>query len=353
MKKIVKNLFGIIFTFLIITIFILNIFISDKEVSLIEKRKLHSFPLLTIHSLLSGDFSEDFNIYVKDQQIFKKELNSIASFIDYKLFLKNEVKNIVLDNESLYELLSFNETNVRSYTNQLLKIQDIYKNNKQYTVIVPDKSFYLDKHYPNINNDELDQIKIDYVDLFNLLSESDFYKSDLHLTNQGSYKIYQYLADILDYKIVPVEFVKAKSGFIGYYAVKASYLITEEINKPLSAIMDELIVSSMNSEGDFETHKGCYYDDVDSNDLYSYMLDGNKAVTIITNRNSDNNKELVIFKDSYALSIAPYLAQNYSKVTLIDLRLIPATLADKYISENAEILYYYGFKSFNSNINLK
>ena len=43
---------------------------------------------------------------------------------------------------------------------------------------------------------------------------------------------------------------------------------------------------------------------------------------VIYNENSFNDKELIIFRDSFASSLTPLLIKYYSKITLIDNRYI-------------------------------
>ena len=54
-----------------------------------------------------------------------------------------------------------------------------------------------------------------------------------------------------------------------------------------------------------------------------------------------------MFKDSYAHSLAPFLAQHYSKITLVDLRYL-VTSFENYVdlSEYDQALFCYNVKNF-------
>lgn len=54
-------------------------------------------------------------------------------------------------------------------------------------------------------------------------------------------------------------------------------------------------------------------------DKYSAFLNGNQAITKITTGNK-NGKKLLIVKDSYANSFAPFAVNDYEEVHMIDLR---------------------------------
>lgn len=55
-------------------------------------------------------------------------------------------------------------------------------------------------------------------------------------------------------------------------------------------------------------------------DAYDLFLTGAAAFLILENKNNLGGRELVIFRDSFASSLAPLLMEGYSKITLIDLR---------------------------------
>ena len=62
-----------------------------------------------------------------------------------------------------------------------------------------------------------------------------------------------------------------------------------------------------------------FTDHLKEDDKYPVFIDGNHALTEITNTNAKNGTILLI-KDSFSHSLAPFLAENYSKVVLVDLR---------------------------------
>lgn len=53
---------------------------------------------------------------------------------------------------------------------------------------------------------------------------------------------------------------------------------------------------------------------------YEQILEGNRALTQIINLTSENQTKVLFIKDSFALAVAPYLAQCVGEVDLIDLR---------------------------------
>ena len=72
------------------------------------------------------------------------------------------------------------------------------------------------------------------------------------------------------------------------------------------------------------------------------FIDGNHALTEITNTNAKNGTILLI-KDSFSHSLAPFLAENYSKVVLVDLRYYKESVSDLVTTYNPEqVVVLYG-----------
>ena len=89
-----------------------------------------------------------------------------------------------------------------------------------------------------------------------------------------------------------------------------------------------------------------FYDHIDEDDKYPVFIDGNHALTEITNSNAKGGTLLMI-KDSFSHSIAPFLAENYSKVILVDMRYYKQSVSDIVAQENPEqILVMYGIDNF-------
>ena len=68
----------------------------------------------------------------------------------------------------------------------------------------------------------------------------------------------------------------------------------------------------------------------------------------------DNNKELIIFRDSFGSSITPLILTGYSKVTLVDTRYMSPKLINQYIKfANQDILFMYSTLIINNSSSLK
>ena len=67
-----------------------------------------------------------------------------------------------------------------------------------------------------------------------------------------------------------------------------------------------------------------------------------------------SNKELIIFRDSFASSLVPLIIEDYSKITMVDIRYMSTDRAMKYIeNDGADILFIYSATVINNSSILK
>lgn len=93
---------------------------------------------------------------------------------------------------------------------------------------------------------------------------------------------------------------------------------------------------------------------MNSLDKYDIYLSGATSLLTIENEDSSNDKELIIFRDSYGSSLAPLLVQAYRKITIVDTRYISPKLLSKYIEfKNQDILFIYSTILINNSFSLK
>ena len=102
----------------------------------------------------------------------------------------------------------------------------------------------------------------------------------------------------------------------------------------------------------FEKNKtGTIYEGNTSSDKYDIYLSGATPLISIENPNAKTDKELLLFRDSFGSSLAPLLVDNYSKITLIDLRYISSKLLENYIEfEKQDVLFLYSTVVLNQNV---
>ena len=77
----------------------------------------------------------------------------------------------------------------------------------------------------------------------------------------------------------------------------------------------------------------------------------------IENKNATTDKELIVFRDSFASSLVPLLILEYQKITLIDLRYISSDYLENVLEidwqNTTDILLLYSIPVINSSYALK
>ena len=89
-------------------------------------------------------------------------------------------------------------------------------------------------------------------------------------------------------------------------------------------------------------------------DKYSYFLDGNHGLVEIQNSTApleQKEKKLLIVRDSFAHSIAPFVANHFGTTYLVDLRYFNMRLNDFIEKENiTDLLVMYQIPGFCSQL---
>ena len=87
---------------------------------------------------------------------------------------------------------------------------------------------------------------------------------------------------------------------------------------------------------------------------YDMFLGGAKSLLTIENPASTTDKELIIFRDSFGSSIAPFFTECYRKVTLVDTRYLPSERVGKFVDfDRQDILFLYSVPVLNNSVMLK
>ena len=91
---------------------------------------------------------------------------------------------------------------------------------------------------------------------------------------------------------------------------------------------------------------------LDVKDKYSYFLGGNQALCVIETEHTDAPKVLIV-RDSYSDSLAPFLTERFSEIHLFDFRYNKTSL-NSYIAEHDidSVVVLYSFSNFSSDQNL-
>ena len=363
MKKI--RTFGIVALIVIWAALALSLWFGPKmDYTNSERRKLAQMPEITASSILNGKFMPDFEDFTLDQFPLRDAFRQVKSLFHYYALNQADNNGIYLVGDTVAKLeYPLNESSVKYATGRLQYLYESYLQDtdaKIYCTMIPDKGYFLAEAngYPAMDYAALENAYTEampwaaYVDIKDLLSARDYYRTDTHWRQERILTVAQKLCAAMgaeapeegDYSRVTIE------NFYGVYFGQAALpMAGEDLVMLQSALLQNCTVT------DPITGKTSQiYEEVKSADLYDAFLSGAQPLLTIENPAGKADKELVVFRDSYGSSLAPLLLQDYSKVTLVDIRYIHPDQIGSYVNfQSQDVLFLYSTLILNSGRSLK
>ena len=312
------------------------IFNPKLDYSSSEKRYLQKFPEVTVQSVSSGKFGEEFESYFADHF---------------------PARNLWVGFNAYYALGTGNNG---AATVMLAPSTGYIANDK--LPMIHDR--YNDDRYFNTAKRTLEENGMTFVDLRESFKqaysggEQLYYRTDHHWTTAGAYLGYTKLCESLGKK--PIEKsalnVEIYPNFYGTTYSTSGFWLTEpdEIqvwSNPNNTINIRVDIT----DGTENKHSDSmyFYSHLSEDDKYPVFLDGNHAITEITNTKAADKGTVILVKDSFSHCLAPFLAENYSKVILVDMRYYKLSVSDLAKSENAKnVIVLYGIDNFATDTDL-
>ena len=115
------------------------------------------------------------------------------------------------------------------------------------------------------------------------------------------------------------------------------------------------VPSSVVNYVDEQKKTASFYDtsQLETSDKYAMFFGGNHSKVVITTP-TEENRTLLIIKDSYANSLVPFLAPFYRKIVLVDPRYFYDDLEELIqVEEIQEVLYLYNANTFYADTSLE
>lgn len=341
-----------------------SMILPDTDLSKSERRKLEKLPKISVEKVMDGSYLTKFERYAQEQFPFRDNFRGLKSFVALDMFKKQDNNNLFVKDGAIYRLeYPLNEKSVSKAAYKFNTIYDMYLNdsNKCYYAVIPDKSYFTAKDKLYMDYDKLESIlqenvkNMEYINLFDVLSENDYYATDSHWKQENLQKVVNTLGDKMGFK--PANFedytLNTAGRFNGVYHGQLSMNIkSDRLNYLTNNVLENATVYNHEAGKEMPVYTlEKYKTDVDP---YNIFLNGPITMVTLTNNMAQTDKELIIFRDSFSSSISPMLLESYKSVTLIDLRYIAASLLkDKVDFENKDILFMYSTTILNNSTSLK
>lgn len=352
--------------------FLLILFLPkhEGELSPNERRVLAKAPDASIDNILGGGFSGEVDTWLEDHFPFRNFFVSLYSYAD-RLTGRNITESIILGkgDRLLSAPVANNETEITECGDKIAAFAE--KNNLRSIVCgIPSNGSMLENELPKLHLEYHDAdilrefesavggVSLDNIKLFAQSGDTSeyYYRTDHHLTMQGSYAVYVELCGQLG--IAPMgelSFEKQNYEFYGTAYGSSGLLLTKPDTLEVWRWKgDESVAVTTYDGSTSEVHNGMYDEACLAEgyvDRYAAYLYSNHGVTIVENPNAVGGS-LLVLKDSYGNAIVPFLAKHFKTIVMLDLRYFnsaskqPSEIVSEY--GISDFLILYGTDSINS-----
>lgn len=358
-KVYTKQITALVFFGLLVALNLLNMIIGNKKVPK---------PALRINAVLDGSYMEEYETYFEGRFAGKGmflALNEAVEMVSGKRESNGVWKG--RDKYLLEEIKVPDKENLEKNLESIKAFSEENYNVPTYFMLVPNAANILSDKMPayHIGRDQdkqFDGIKeelgagINWVDVRKTLrdhkDEDIYYRTDKNWTALGAQYGYEVLAQAMELdtsKAPKFESYVVNNDFTGSLAKKSGYGKNVEDSVSIYApdnLKDAPEVLVADTDG--KTKSSTLYDSskLDGRDKYALFLGGDHDMLDIKTT-AENTDRLLVFKDSYANCLIPFLVPYYREIVMIDPALYKGNLQELMQEKRfTSILFLYSGNSF-------
>ncbi len=347
---------------------VLSTVLPDKEFSPMENRYLAKPPKLSVQSLSEGTFMSEAEKYVSDHLAGRDLWVSLKTWCE-RLSGKQENNGVYFGSRDTL-LTRVDAPDPEKLAQDMLSVDKLVSNVDVpvWFGLIPSSaavwSDRLPKGAPTLDEFPLiqqlySQTAAQTIDFSSALSahadEDIYYRTDHHWTSLGAFyganALFEAMEldplDLNDFEKTTVteDFNGTTFSTSGVRWVKPDAIDTY--------VPEDGIKVTNNFDGTFTPGSLYVPEHLEQKDKYKFFLGGNQPLCIIETEHTDAPKVLVI-RDSYSDSLAPFLTQRFSQIHLFDLR-YNLNSVQKYVEENDidQVVVLYSLNNFLTDSHLK
>ena len=327
-----------------------------------ERRPLAQFPALSGQTVFSGGFMADFEDYTLDQFPLRDAFRSLKTNIQLKLLGQKDNNGIyVADGFAAQLEYPYDAGSIQWAAERFSYVYEQYLQDcNVYLTVVPDKGYYLaeENGYPAMDYEALFadlQAGIpwaEFIDLRDCLSIDSYYRTDTHWRQEAILPAADKIADAMGVAVGDFTETVVDTPFYGVYRGQSALALEPDT----ICLMGSRWLENCRVY-DYESDTwGSVYDmeKLEGQDPYEVYLSGPRSLLTIENPAASTGRELIIFRDSFGSSIAPLLAKDYAKVTLVDIRYLSPTVLGNFIEFGGQdVLFLYSTLVLNNSETIK
>lgn len=349
-----------------------ELFLPNKSISVSERRALSAFPEISFSSVRSGNFMKDFEAYTLDHFPLRDSFRFLKSAFVRGAFLQKENNGYFTYGGAILKTeYPMDRDSIEHATDRFSYLYEKHlkgSGSKIYLSIIPDQNAYLpeDSGALRMDYDEFcssvrEKMEYaEYIDLFPLLSFEDYYATDTHLRQERILDATKVLAEKMGTTLsARYETKKAEVPFYGvHHGQSALGFPPDNLYYLTSDFLEQCTAIDLETGKEFPIYDMAKLESDSSKevpDAYEMFLSGpNRSLVEIRNPNAATDHELILFRDSYANAIAPILAEGYAKITLVDLRRVPARFLGNFLDfHGQDVLFLQSTLVLNDSSEIK
>ena len=339
--------------------------LPEKDISEAERRPLAQTPEISLDTLLSGKFMEEFEDFSLDQFPLRDTFRRIKSLFHFNVLNQSDNNDIyIADGFAVKQEYPLNPESLYHAAERFNYLYEKYLTDSDiYMAIVPDKGQYLAEGNDHLTLPfgKLNSILMDRmswavpINLYDSLEADDYYRTDVHWRQEHLFEAAATICkalgvtapDVSNYTVTALE-----RPFYGVYYGQAALPMEAET---MYVLESELLKDCKVYDYESGTYTDVYnMDKLTSRDLYDVFLSGSRSLLTIENPHAEGDRELIIFRDSFGSSIAPLLVEDFSKVTLVDIRYIQIDVLDRFLDfHGQDVLMLYSVPVLNNSQTIK
>lgn len=354
-KRISMILTAILFSAMLLVFCLLTIFLPKKTISESERRKLAKLPEFSLASLLDRAYFDGLSDYITDHFALREEFRTMNAAVRTDILRQPDVNGVFEENGYLFEPKW--PPDPRAVTLAAEKMQNItdtyFAGKPVYFSIIPDKSDFAQQASLRLDTENVVQMVSEhftgqYIDITDTLELSDYYRTDTHWRQEHLEdtvsKLVSGMGGTLEDTNFEFQTVEPFYGVLwGRYAMP---LPAETIVYGTNEATENAVVRYL----DHPDTNTVYLPEITSPDKYDLFLSGASSLIEIESPAAKNDRHLVLFRDSFGSSLAPWLLTQYGKITIIDIRYIASSEIGKYadLKTADEVLFLYSTSILNT-----
>ena len=254
---------------------------------------------------------------------------------------------------------SMGTINTEYVTNFTSKVESVCKEylsgaSNIYYAVIPSKQYFINDKvenpfdYTSMMNIIRSGITIaKEIDLTGTLELDDYLKTDPHWKQEGLQGVLDALGETMGFTVDLSTFTKnSVPNFTGQHGYNKENFAHETMTYLTNEAIDNATVDNFQDKDFTKVYNTAKLETATPYDMF---LSGSTPLLTITNDSAKSDKELVMFRDSYACSLAPLLIENYKTITLVDLRYMASSLLPQYVDfTGKDVLFMYNDQIINT-----